>query len=1065
MTTPIPTPPGLPFLGHATYIDKVFPLGTFSEWAEQYGEIYRLHIVGRTVYFVNSYELANELSDEKRFVKAVTGPLVEIRGALGDALFSAWSDEPNWGIAHRLLMPIFNPAAIRSMFDDMIDITSQMLLKWERQVFGTTPIEATEDFTRLTLDTIALTAMTYRLNSFYRESSPPFVQAMVDFLVESGLRANRPAIVNAMMRGTAYKYEQDIKVMTDLADEIIEDRKKNPIEKEDLLTAMLNGIDPKTGQKMTDVSIRQNLLTFIIAGHETTSGLLSFATAYIIRDPEVMRKLRAEVDEVLGDRVIQISDLGKMPYLLAVLRETLRLTSSAPQRTVRAVEDTTIGGGKYFIDSKINIIFNNWMIMNDPKVWGEDAREFKPERLMDGKFEKLPPNAWQPFGYGSRACIGRALAMQEAQIALACILQKFDLSFADPNYKLTYKQTLTVKPDNLYIIATPRADKAHVKITQNPTPAAPKHSANQPSKSNVVAGAEQKEEGHPLQVLYGSNTGSSESFAQRIAVDAARHGFAATLGTLDSATSRLPTDRPVIIVTASFEGEPADNAATFVNWLQKLDGTPFSNLRYAVFGCGNREWTSTYQKIPKLIDSRLEALGAGRIVERGETDAGGAEFFESFDDWEAKLFESLSKQYGTTATGESEAGLGLGVEVSAIDAGTGRASVLRQSDAGLGTVIENRLLTTPGVPSKRHIEFELPENTGYRAGDYLAILPHNPTRNVQRALKRFNLSAEQEITLSSTGPTSLPVGKPIGVTQLFSGYVELSQPATTRDLQILSRTECSPETAEKLQALSSDFQESVAAKRLSVLDILEDYPDIKLSLGNFIAMLPAMRIRQYSISSSPLWNANRVSLTVSILESPSVSGRSEPFLGVASNYLASLQPGDKAQVAIRHSSAAFHPPEDTSVPMILFCAGSGLAPMRGFLQERALQKKAGKDVAKSLLFFGCRRPEEDYLYADSDLKEWVENGIVDVKPAFSRKPEESSGCKYVQDRAWKDRADINDAFDAGAKFFTCGSRKVANGVKDALTAIIKEKRQCSDEEAAALFQRATQARYATDIFD
>ena len=112
---------------------------------------------------------------------------------------------------------------------------------------------------------------------------------------------------------------------------------------------------------------------------------------------------------------------------------------------------------------------------------------------------------------------------------------------------------------------------------------------------------------------------------------------------------------------------------------------------------------------------------------------------------------------------------------------------------------------------------------------------------------------------------------------------------------------------------------------------------------------------------------------------------------------AGLRAGDKLQVAVRPSNAAFHPPNDPTVPMMMVCAGSGLAPMRGFLQECAEQKRAGREVAKSLLFFGCRVPGEDFLYADSDLKEWAALGVVDVRPAFSRKSDESLGCKYVQE--------------------------------------------------------------------
>lgn len=194
-----------------------------------------------------------------------------------------------------------------------------------------------------------------------------------------------------------------------------------------------------------------------------------------------------------------------------------------------------------------------------------------------------------------------------------------------------------------------------------------------------------------------------------------------------------------------------------------------------------------------------------------------------------------------------------------------------------------------------------------------------------------------------------------------------------------------------------DSHEKVQAQRLSVLDILEDHPDIKLSFSTFLSMLPSMRLRQYSISSSPLWNPTQVSLTVSVIEAPPISGRKEPFLGVASTYIASLCPGTRAQVSIRTASVAFHPPPDPMTPMVMFCAGTGLAPMRGFLQDRVYQKKAGREVAKSLLFFGCRNPEEDYLYSNSDLKEWVELGVVDVRPAFSKSPETSMGCKYVQE--------------------------------------------------------------------
>ncbi|KAJ7447839.1 fatty acid hydroxylase [Mycena latifolia] len=1060
MSVPIPQPPTIPFIGNVTALEKDVPLRSFQLLAKTYGEIYQLDLLGRNLICVNSYELANEVSDDTRFKKRVTGGLMEVRNLVGDGLFTAHNDEPNWGIAHRLLMPAFGTLAVKGMMEEMRDISNQLLLKWER--FGPEAvIDPSEDFTRVALDAIAYCSMSYRLNSFYTEQQPEFTVAMGDFLKESGLRANRPRVLQAVMRGTTAKYEQDIKKMRDLADQIVATRKAHPIPKHDLLDTMLNSRDPKTGEAMTAESIAQNLLTFLIAGHETSSGMMTFMVYYLLKNPKTMRKLRAQVDEVLGDRPVQYEDFAKLPYLIAVMRETLRLAATAPLRATAALEDTTIGGGKYAIKKGAVIAIQAWDMHRDPAVWGDDAEEFRPERMLDGKFEALPPNAWQPFGFGARACIGRAFAWQEVCLVMASVVQKFDLSLADPSYTLQIKQTLTVKPKGLHIHAAVRAQEAaHLYATpasalmaQRDAPAATASTTPVPTAS---AGS-----GLPLYVLYGSNTGTSEAFAQRIANEAPSYGFRPSIGTLDSALGKVPTDGPVVVITASFEGEPADNAARFVDWLRSIDGAELANVRFAVFGCGNSDWTATYQKIPILCDELFEARGGKRLIARGAGDAGSGEFFQRFEEFEAGLWGCLEKEY---ATSRSES-LAQTLEVKTVDGAKERATALRQADALLGRVVENRVLTKSG-PAKRHIEFELPEGTSARAGDYVAILPQNPTRDVRRVLARFSLSNEEEVILSSVGPTSLPVGKPVKLAEILTGYIELSQPATTRDLGILSQAATTDETRAYIEELKSSYSEAVLAKRLSVFEILESHTDIALSIGAFLQMLPSMRVRQYSISSSPLWNPSRITVTVSVLDAPALSGTTnQPFLGVGSNYLASLMPGDRVQMAVRPSAAAFHPPENPATPVVMFCSGSGIAPMRGFIQERAAQKASGRAVGEMLLFFGCRSPTTDFLYSDSDLAEWIKQGVVDVRPAFSRSTEDSEGCKYVQHRVWKDSAYVVEAYRKGASFFTCGSANVAKGIKATLVDIIKAEENVDEAEATVKFEKITKGRYATDIFD
>jgi cytochrome P450 / NADPH-cytochrome P450 reductase len=232
---------------------------------------------------------------------------------------------------------------------------------------------------------------------------------------------------------------------------------------------------------------------------------------------------------------------------------------------------------------------------------------------------------------------------------------------------------------------------------------------------------------------------------------------------------------------------------------------------------------------------------------------------------------------------------------------------------------------------------------------------------------------------------------------LLSGYVELSQPATTRDLRRLVEISTEVNTTKLLEDLLSSYTEKVVERRLSLLSLVENHAELQLSFVEFLYMLPSMRIRQYSISSSPLAGPSHVSLTISVLRGPDVSGRDEAFLGVASNFLSQLKAGDKVSLSVRSSPAAFHLPADPAVPLVLFAAGSGIAPMRGFIQERAIMKASGRQVGSVVLFFGCRNPGEDYLYGETELKEWVDQGVVDVRPAFSRATEASKGCKYVQE--------------------------------------------------------------------
>jgi len=256
--------------------------------------------------------------------------------------------------------------------------------------------------------------MGYRFNSFYRDGDiHPFVKYMFGFLKEADKSSLMPDTVNSLRFKATSKFQHDIENMREICQIILSSRKKNPVPGDDLLNALLYGRDPKTGEGMTDDSIVNNLITFLIAGHETTSGALSFAFYYLLKNPKALEKTKEEIDRVVGTEDITGEHLSKLPYVEAVLRESLRLQPTAPAMTVGALENTVIGG-KYYIKKGEPLICMFQNIQSDKAVYGEDADEFRPERMLEENFHKLPKNAWKPFGNGSRGCIGRAFAWQES---------------------------------------------------------------------------------------------------------------------------------------------------------------------------------------------------------------------------------------------------------------------------------------------------------------------------------------------------------------------------------------------------------------------------------------------------------------------------------------------------------------------------------------------------------------------------------------------------------------------------------------------------------------------------
>jgi cytochrome P450 / NADPH-cytochrome P450 reductase len=835
--TAVPQPPVKPFIGNLGVIEPGAGIQSLMALAKTYGPFFKLRLINSEIYLATSQAIVDELCDETRFEKRVHDFLERLRSFAGDGLFTAYNDEPNWAKAHRLLMPAFGPIAIRGMFDKMLDIADQMLVRWDR--FGPSAvIDVTDNMTRLTLDTIALCAFGTRFNSFYQDELHPFVGAMVRALKESGKRGRRPDIVNAFMLSRARQFELDQRLMREVAQDLIRQRRADPdaAEKSDLLNIMLNGADPVTHEKLSDENIGHQLVTFLIAGHETTSGLLSFAIYLLLKNPGVLRKARAEVDEVLGAEMPGEEHLGRLRYIEQVLMESLRLWPTAPVFGVTPRAETLLAG-KYRLTPDDTILVLIPSLHRDPAVWGDDVEAFRPARFAPELAEKLPPNAWKPFGNGSRACIGRPFAMLEAQLVLSMILQRFDLVLDDPNYQLKISETLTLKPAGLHIRAKARH---HGGLLSRASRVATPRRQKPVGSARVAAPSGPRT---PLMILFGSNAGSCEAFANRIANDATGNGFDANVAPLDGAVEQLPHQGALIVVTASYEGQPPDNARQFVPYLEALGPGDLKGLRFAVFGCGDRQWARTYQAIPKRVDAALENAGATRLLPRGESDSGG-DFFGTFDEWYAKLWPALAEAFEkqpVPPTGEDE------LQVELVTAG--RENVLQLEEHQQGRIVKNIELvdmTKPRARSKRHLEIELPAGTIYRSGDYLEVLARNPKELVDRALRRFALAWDTQIVVrrGTPGATHLPLDNPVGARDLLSSYAELHQPATRSQMQTLMEAAPSPHERGELDVLAGEaYEREVLGKRMSLLDVLERFPSTDLPIARFLASLPPMRVR------------------------------------------------------------------------------------------------------------------------------------------------------------------------------------------------------------------------------
>ena len=1072
----IPHPPILPVVGNLFDLNASKPVQSMMRLARKYGPIYRLVFPGGgESVVVSGFELVDELCDQKRFDKD-TRILTTVKPLGGRGLFTAETEDAVWKQAHNILMPSFSQQAMQGYFPMMVDIAQQLLGKWAR-LNNDEEIDVTSDMTRLTLDTIGLCGFNYRFNSFYRDKMHPFINSMANALEEAMSINQRLPIQNKLMVHKRLQFQNDLKLMFDLVDRVIRERRNDPEAEQihDLLNNMLASIDKETGQTLDDENIRYQIVTFMIAGHETTSGLLSFALYLLLKHPEVLAKAYEEVDRILGadpNAVPTYAQVQKLKYTAQILKETLRLWPTAPAFAIKPIAKEETIGEQYRVNRKKLWIIFPPMLHRDKSVWGADADEFNPEHFSPEAEAQLPVNAYKPFGNGQRACIGRQFAMQEATLVLAMLLHRFEL-INHTNYQLEVKETLTLKPEGFKMRVRPRRQRLATPIIAT-APASTQPSQPEEKQTTVMATDHQT----PLLVLYGSNLGSTEALARRIAQDGTIRGFNATIAQLDDYTNDLPREGAILIVSASYNGMPPDNAVKFCRQFEdgKLDTQAFAGVSYSIFGCGSREWASTFQSIPRQIDRQLEAHGASRIYVRGEGDASD-DFDEQFQAWYRDLWATLAEKFDIP-TSDAQPAPAQSLQIELLSESKSEDALISLYGARSMRVLVNRELHTKvgahaSERSARHIEVALPEGVSYKAGDHLGILPRNSERLIERVTRHFKLQGAELVRLRRSDGAQryahLPLEQPIKIHDLLARYIELQEVATREQIQhMLDHCECPPEQR-KLQSWLAEgeearqrYRDEILNQRKTLLDLLEEFPSCTLPFASYLQLLPAMRPRYYSIASSPVREPESCSIAVSVVREEARSGRGT-FEGTCSNYLCQLAEGDEPYAFIRDAKDSFRLPTEASTPLILIGPGTGVAPYRGFLQERSALRERGQQPGQVLLFYGCHHPEQDHIYAE-EWRAYQEQGLLELDVAYSRLEE---GHKvYVQDRMWQERERVWQLIEQGASIYLCGDgTRMAPSVRETLYRIYREYTSATQPEAEAWLQQLrTSGRYSADVW-
>ncbi|TLP61241.1 MULTISPECIES: bifunctional nitrate reductase/sulfite reductase flavoprotein subunit alpha [Pseudomonas] len=535
----------------------------------------------------------------------------------------------------------------------------------------------------------------------------------------------------------------------------------------------------------------------------------------------------------------------------------------------------------------------------------------------------------------------------------------------------------------------------------------------QPSSATLAATAT------PVhRILWASQTGNGQALAERCAEHLRATGLNVELSSMEEVTpAQLQGAASVLLIASTFgDGDAPDSGEAFWQALQGEQGSHCAALPYAVLALGDSSYDQ-FCGFGRKLDQRLDALGARRLLERVDCEP---DFDEAFAGW----LEKLSKQLGTALPA---------ADTSAPDAAFSKRQPL------LAPLVENRLLNGPGSNKEtRQLVFDLGDSGfTYRPGDALGVWPRNCPALVEELLGLMGFDGHVEVELKGHAPMPLATALE---RHLDIAQVNMAQLASLSQDHAELRRLLQPEAKAELKAWLWGRQ---------LADVLHAFPQ-RLPLASWLTLLPPLQPRLYSISSSPAAHPGQVHLTMSTV-------RHGQRKGVCSTFLADRAEGSAVAI-FAQPSRHFQLPEDDATPIIMIGPGTGIAPFRGFLEERQVRGASGRNW----LFFGEQQAACDFYYREQ-LQAWEATGHLRLSTAFSRDQAEKV---YVQQRLLEYGAELWQWLQAGAYVYVCGdAQRMARDVDAALHQLVAE-HGALDADAAAAYVEGLRRnmRYRRDVY-